>query len=75
MAAKPPPDNNLVLQHLRAILATLDDHAQDMAEIKHRLDILIDGFGALMGKFDRLSEKIERVDGRLGRIDAALASE
>lgn len=69
MAAKPPPDDDLVLQHLRAIRATLDNHTQDLLEIKQRLGILENQYASLSNRVDRLAMKIDRIEARLGLIE------
>jgi polyhydroxyalkanoate synthesis regulator phasin len=72
-------DDNLVLEHLRAIRTTQDDMRDEIREIKHRLTALESGqaniirhishpaeTGAVQqSRYDRLAERVERIERRL----------
>ena len=57
--------DNIVLEHLRAILSVLDGHSADLREIKARL-------GTLELQYASVSTRLDRMDGRVARIEARL---
>ena len=63
---------NLILEHLRAIRATLDRHSDDLREIKERLGIVETGVGNLGSQYASLSIRLDRLDERVARIERRL---
>jgi hypothetical protein len=51
-----PATENPVLEHLRAIRATVDRLSDDMQEVKQRLGILEQQYAIISSLFDRLVE-------------------
>jgi len=64
--------DNIVLEHLRAIRATLDNHTEELREIKVRVGILEAQIGTLTTQYASLSSRIDRLDERLARIEKRL---
>ena len=62
----------LILEHLRAIRATLDRHSDDLREIKERLGIVETGVGNLGSQYASLSIRLDRLDERVARIERRL---
>jgi len=62
--------DNLVLEHLRAIRATLDRHTDDLLEIKGRLGLIEGQYASISRRVDRIDERLDRVERRLGLIEA-----
>jgi hypothetical protein len=62
--------DNIVLEHLRAIRATLDRHTEDLLEIKGRLGILEQQYASLSVRLDRMDERVARIEKRLNLVDA-----
>ena len=63
---------NIVLEHLRAIRAKLDDMAVDITEIKQRTGLLKGQVAHLFGQYAILSKRVDRIDARLERIERRL---
>ena len=62
--------DNLVLEHLRAIRATLDRHTDDLLEIKGRLGSLENQYAIVSNRLDRMDIRLERVERRLDLVEA-----
>lgn len=62
--------DNLVLEHLRAIGATLDRHTDDLLEIKGRLGLLEQQYASISNRVDRIDARLDRVEKRLEFVDA-----
>jgi len=60
----------IVLEHLRAIRATLDRHSDDLREIKGRLGILESQYASLSNRLDRMDERVARIEKRQELHDA-----
>lgn len=65
-------NDNLVLEHLRAIRGTLDRHGDELREIKERIGILETGVGNLGAQYASLSTRLDRLDDRIARIERRL---
>ncbi|HUF57151.1 MAG TPA: hypothetical protein VMM55_11400 [Thermohalobaculum sp.] len=65
-------DDNLVLEHLRKIREILDQHTEDLREIKGRIGILESGVGTLSAQYASLSNRLDRMDERVARIEKRL---
>lgn len=63
---------NIILEHLRAIRATLEQHGDDLREIKGRLGILEQQDAGHTNQYAHLSVRLDRVDQRLSRIEKRL---
>lgn len=63
---------SLVLEHLRAIRAKLDDMAADVVELKQRMGLLEGQVAHLFGQYAILSSRVDRIDARLERIERRL---
>lgn len=63
------PDN-LVLEPLHAIRATVDGLRGDMREVKERLGTLEASYASVSRRLDRLDERVGRIETRLGRVEA-----
>jgi len=61
---------NIVLEHLRAIRATVDRISDDMQEVKSRLGILEHQYASLSTRLDRIDERVLRIEKRIGLIEA-----
>jgi predicted nuclease with TOPRIM domain len=64
--------NNLVLEHLRALRAGVDELRVDMRDVKGRLTSLEISVANLHGDFAGQSGRIDRVEHRLERIEQRL---
>jgi len=62
--------DNLVLEHLRAIRATLDRHTDDLLEIKGRLGTLEQQYASISNRVDRIDARLDRVERRLDLVEA-----
>ena len=62
--------DNIVLEHLRAIRATVDRISDDMQEVKSRLGILEHQYASLSTRLDRIDERVLRIEKRIGLIEA-----
>ncbi|HRO12304.1 hypothetical protein [Amaricoccus sp.] len=62
--------DTLILEHLRAIRATLDRHGEDLREIKGRLGILESQYASLSNRLDRMDERVARIERRLELYEA-----
>ncbi|OCW59206.1 hypothetical protein [Hoeflea olei] len=65
-----PAAENLVLEHLRAIRATVDRLADDMLEVKGRLGLIEMQYASVSNRLDRMDERVSRIEKRLGLIEA-----
>ena len=61
--------DNIVLEHLRAIRATLDRHSDDRLEIKGRLGILEQQYASISMRVDRIDERAFRIEKRLDLVE------
>ena len=57
--------DNLVIEDLRAIRATQDQHSE-------KLDLLIQRVGTLESQYANLSVRVDRIDARLDRVERRL---
>jgi archaellum component FlaC len=64
-----PATENLVLEHLRAIRATVDRLSDDMQEVKGRLGILEQQYACISIRLDRLDESVLRIERRLDLVE------
>lgn len=55
-----PATENIVLEHLRAIRATVDRLADDIQEVKGRLGTLEMQYANLSNRLDRMDERVSR---------------
>lgn len=62
--------DNIVLEHLRAIRASLDRLADDMQEVKTRLGILEHQYASISTRIDRVDDRMHRIEKRLSLVDA-----
>jgi archaellum component FlaC len=62
--------DNIILEHLRAIRETLDNHTQDFLEVKQRLGFLENQYASISNRLDRLDERVSRIERRLELQDA-----
>ncbi len=62
--------DHIVLEHLRAIRATLDRHTDDLMEIKGRLGTLEQQYASISNRVDRIDERLHRVEKRLDLVEA-----
>lgn len=62
--------DNIVLEHLRAIRATVDRTAEDIQEIKSRLGILEHQYASLSSRIDRIDDRVFRIEKRLSLVEA-----
>ena len=60
---------SLILEHLRAIRASVDRLVDDMQEVKARLGILEQQYASLSTRLDRMDERISRIEKRLGLVE------
>ena len=67
-----PATENLVLEHLRAIRATVDRLSDDMQEVKGRLGIIEIQVGSLTAHYAAISNRLDRLDARVLRIEKRL---
>jgi hypothetical protein len=63
---------NVVLEHLRALRAKVEDMAVDIADIKQRMGLLGGQIAHLFGQYAILSSRVDRIDTRLERIERRL---
>jgi predicted nucleic acid-binding Zn-ribbon protein len=61
--------DNIVLEHLRAIRATLDRHSDDLLDIKGRLGILEQQYASISTRVDRIDERAFRIEKRLDLVE------
>ena len=62
--------DNIVLEHLRAIRANVDELRDDMREVKGRLGILEAQYASLSNRVDRIDERTIRIERRLELVPA-----
>ena len=62
--------DNLVLEHLGAIRATVEALREDNREIKTRFGILEQQYASLSSRIDRIEIRLDRIERRLGLIEA-----
>ena len=62
--------DNLVLEHLRHIRATVDGLRDDMHGVKERLGLLVQTCASISRRVDRLEDRVERIGRRLDIIPA-----
>jgi predicted nucleic acid-binding Zn-ribbon protein len=65
-----PSTENLVLEMLRAIRATLEKHSNDLLEINERLGILEQQYASISTRLDRMDDRVHRIEKRLELIEA-----
>jgi predicted RNase H-like nuclease (RuvC/YqgF family) len=65
-----PAIDNLVLDHICAIRATVDRLAEDMQELKSRLGLLEQHCASLSNRLDRIDRRILRIEKRLDLVDS-----
>lgn len=64
--------NELLLEHLKKIQATLSRHTDDLREIKEGVGILETHVGGLTVQYASLSNRLDRMDDRLARVERRL---
>lgn len=62
--------DNIVLEHLRAIRATLDRHTDDLLEIKGRLGTLEQQYASISIRVDRIDQRVAHIEKRLDLVEA-----
>ncbi|MDB5525866.1 MAG: hypothetical protein JWM58_3629 [Rhizobium sp.] len=62
--------DNIILEHLRAIRASLDNLTQDMLEVKGRLGTLEQQYANLSTRLDRIDLRVSRIEKRLNLVEA-----
>ena len=62
--------NELLLEHLKAIQATLSRHSDELREIRERLAALELQYAQLARRVDRMDERITRIEARLDLVEA-----
>jgi archaellum component FlaC len=65
-----PATENLVLEHLRAIRATVDRLSEDMQHVKARLGVLEQQYAIISNRLDRMDDRIIRFEKRLELVEA-----
>ena len=60
---------SLILEHLRAIRASVDRLVDDMQEVKGRLGILEQQYASISTRLDRMDERITRIEKRLELVE------
>jgi predicted nucleic acid-binding Zn-ribbon protein len=60
---------SLILEHLRAIRASVDRLVDDMQEVKGRLGILEQQYASISTRLDRMDERITRIEKRLDLVE------
>lgn len=60
--------NELLLETLKAIQATLARHSEDLLEIKERLGTLEMQYASVSRRVDRLDQRVERIEARLNLV-------
>ncbi len=60
---------SLILEHLRAIRASVDRLVDDMQEVKGRLGILEQQYASISTRLDRIDERVTRIEKRLGLVE------
>ena len=63
--------DNLVLEHLRAIRATLAEHTADLVEIKERLGLIEAANASVSRRVDRIGGDVEQIKRRLDLVGAS----
>jgi chromosome segregation ATPase len=56
---------SIILENLRAIRATLDQHSEALREIKGRLGMLESKYASLSNRHDRMDERVGCIERRL----------
>jgi septal ring factor EnvC (AmiA/AmiB activator) len=64
--------NELLLETLKAIQATLARHGDDLRDIKERLGILETQVASLGAQYASLSNRLDRMEVRIERIERRL---
>ncbi|MDE1157935.1 MAG: hypothetical protein PW791_06600 [Neorhizobium sp.] len=64
-----PATENLVLDHLGAIRATVERLSDDMQQARSRLGPLVQQYASLSNRLDRVDQRILRIEKRLERVD------
>lgn len=64
-----PATENLVMELLRAIRATVDRLSDDMQEVKGRLGILEQQYAIISVRLGRLDERVLRIEKRLDLVE------
>lgn len=60
---------NLVLEHLRAIRASISDLKADMVEVKQRIGFLEEQYANISRRVDRIGGAVERIERRLDIVE------
>jgi predicted nucleic acid-binding Zn-ribbon protein len=60
---------SLILEHLRAIRASVDRLVDDMQEVKGRLGILEQQYASISTRLDRIDERVTRIEKRLELVE------
>jgi predicted nuclease with TOPRIM domain len=64
------PAENLVLEHLRHIRASVDMLREDMRDLKTRVTNVEENLTAVQRRLDRIDDRLDRVEKRLDLVDA-----
>ncbi|MEM6478160.1 MAG: hypothetical protein AAF841_10150 [Pseudomonadota bacterium] len=62
--------NELLLEHLKEIQATLNRHTDELREIRERLGTLEMQYANLSNRVDRMDDRITRIEKRMGLAEA-----
>ena len=63
-------DDNIVLEHLRAIRATQDRHTQEFLEVKQRLGFLERQYASISRRVDSIDARMDRIEKRRDLVEA-----
>ena len=63
------PDDNLVLEHLRAIRSTQDRHTEMLLELTGRVGILEQQYASLSRRIDSIDARVDRIERRLDLVE------
>lgn len=61
--------DNIILQHLRAIRADINEIKVQIIESRHRLGLIEIGYATMQSRLDRMSGDIEQIKRRLDLVD------
>jgi predicted nucleic acid-binding Zn-ribbon protein len=64
-----PATENLALDHLDAIRATVERLSDDMQQARSRPHPLVQHYASLSNRLDRVYQRILRIEKRLERVD------
>ena len=62
--------DNIILEHLRAIRSTQDRHTEILLELRGRVGLLEEQYASVSRRIDSIDARVDRIEKRLDLVEA-----